>query len=364
MSKRPQPTEQDFLDLVEGCLAPERAEVMRAALRADPALARRMQAMVADRAAIRDMSRAAERAAPSDLVADAVSRAERDTLLTSDRAGSSWSFRRIAAVIGLVALLGGALAGSVMMLSPGTDAGADRIAARGPQPQLGSPGGLFEVPSFDEDPRATSAPLPDLTGATSADAPAAPVARRAATRFSSSQEQVARWNQEVTEKLAGEASQPASAAVRRLPDAMVGGMRLSEAARLAVEGRLRITTRPTRADMDALRVQAGASLGAGVGQVVEANSSDAFTVELTTRYDPDLSALQDAIAALAERLANDSFGERAEVRLLPAPRDSAGAAPAIPSFRADDVLWWTRPASTWQQAISVRAPVKVLPVAQ
>lgn len=378
MSRRPDTFEQDLLDLIEGRLPADRVESMRAALRADPALARKVQAMVADRAAIRQASLSAERDAPRGLVADAVTRAERETLLNPNALSAKsrrMPARRIAAMLAVTLILGAALTGSVMFLSSDRGSPENRLAASTPSPTKSARGGTFEVPNFDAPARSPSAPLPDLgairsNGASAPSSPPAfsdtaddlPQTPSASRSVPSAQEQVARWNREVAQKIAGEsgaegrtASAPASAA----PNATVGGMRLAEAARLAVEGRLRITTTRRQDNAAFARAQSGAAPGAG--PTSEQRTPDSFTVELTTRYDPELSALQDALAALAERLAGDSFGPRGQVRFTAAPVGASDAAPAIPSFRADDVLWWTRPVSTWERAISVQAPVRVVP---
>lgn len=379
MARNSDINEHDYLDLVEGRLPDGRADAVRAALRADPDLARKVKAMVADRQRMQEMSTEDQRSAPRGLVGDAVSRAERDTLL-APRAGREVSARargsRIAALIAFALLLGAGITGSAIYLSSSPKNASSELAASAPRPQAGSPGGVFEVPAADVETRRSTPPLPDLLGATvSRQTSAAKSASRAPTapqeesggvpppRYASSHDQVAQWNREVAEKIAGESSRASgsqSSPHERAPNATVGGMRLADAAKLAMEGRLRITTRPSAAATRLLGAQAGASFGAGAGRVVEQSSPTSFTVELTTRYDPDLGALQDAIGALAERLAGESFAGRTEVRLSAAPEGTSDAGRAIPSFRADDVLWWTRPPATWERSISVRAPVEVV----
>lgn len=377
MRQRLQSIEQDLLDLVEGRLPPERVESMRAALRADPALARKAQAMIADRARVQRMTIQDQQTAPAGLVDDAVTRAERDDLLHTvvrRRDDAAASSRRIAAMIALALLLGGVLTGSVVFLSSRGAPAGNHLARSDSTPRSQPPPGTFIVPEANQTARPIAPPLPDLLAAPSTPAvwresELSPSGRRAEAQtppigtsgIPSAHDVVAQWNREVAEKIAGEGS--ASAGSRAF-DAIVGGMRLSEAARLAMEGRLRITTSPRDPLTAARGLQAGVSLGGGTGQIVELASPDSFTIELTTRFDPELVALQDALAALADRLAGDGFGSRGRVRFSAAPEGDSEVAPAIASFRADDVLWWTRPASTWERAISVRAPVNVAAPAQ
>ncbi len=75
--------------------------------------------------------------------------------------------------------------------------------------------------------------------------------------------------------------------------------------------------------------------------------------------DSELAGVQDAIAALTQRLGGEGFGPRADVRLTEAAGEQ-GVGPAGPSLLVDDVLWWTRPVTNWEWTIAVRAVVEIV----
>lgn len=100
-----------LLDLVEGTLRSEDVERVRAALKADPRLARRLEAMRTDRRTMTSFADPGVAPAPVGLVADAMNEAERGDLLDAPTSTEPGRVRRLAPVlmaacVGVVAVAG------------------------------------------------------------------------------------------------------------------------------------------------------------------------------------------------------------------------------------------------------------------
>lgn len=112
------PNELDLLAWIEGDLSADRAEIVRRALDADPALASRLHAMRADRAALRAIADPALTPAPRGLVSAAIESAERSAVLDDDLApavaGRISPVRRVAMAAGFFLVL---TAGAAVLFS-------------------------------------------------------------------------------------------------------------------------------------------------------------------------------------------------------------------------------------------------------
>lgn len=348
-------------------MSPEQASALHQRLRDDPARWAALQRAAGDRVRVRDLMTTLEAQAPGRTTQQAVSLAERQDLFDAAERGPARR-RRLAAGIGIALLLGGSIGGAAFVVNWKSAPPERGLAGKA------APRPLFGVPELDEAPPAP-APLPSFLGRATdvgvrpsgelrgSDELVAPRAQEESPfaqtqRLAAEDALIDRWGREVERKVEDELASAGRA------NLVVGGMAIAEAAKLALEGRLRITTVAGDLSGSLRRAQFMASTGQGVripdGAAESRSSGRSFTIELTARQDPDLLALQDAIVALVEGLATDGFGGRVDVRLSAIPADEPGAGGAIPSFRAEDVLWFARPVSAWEPTFSVRAPVEVV----
>jgi len=407
-------TVQDILDIVEGQVAPERVEIVRMALRNDPSLARHIERMVADRRGVHALVQAAQRSATPDLglVAEAVMRAEREQLMEEVLPGRSRQAGggggggeggeggrrrggRLAAMIALALLLGGAIGGAAWMLNAGPRSERGPLALehadRGAHNRKG---GTFVAMSDEATPdkppglptefgagidfpamRSALSPPPGVPArARPAGDPSYAPGRFATLPLGPTGVDITGWSEELRRSLVTEArtvprsaSAPAAAGVGAVESPRAGEQqrRMSpiEAARLAVEGRLRIVVGARDAVAYTNQARVYAAVGASSQVVAPPSRSEAgpikFVVELRVRMDSELAGVQDAIAALTQRLGGEGFGPRADVRLTEAAGEQ-GVGPAGPSLLVDDVLWWTRPVTNWEWTIAVRAVVEIV----
>jgi hypothetical protein len=332
-------TEHDLLALIEGDLPPDRVPVVEAALRADPALVKRIQKMKEDRAALGALG--ARDRAPAGIAHQAIAHAAAQPQYVQVDTGApvnAGSLKRgshvrrvqmaVAACVGL-ALVGVWVALMLMVSSPTpiVDRPSPEIA-RADVPGDADVSQDFVGPLAPEPRVATSAPsvremAPEIVATEDADE-------------SLLDEWMANLDDAAPESLA--------------PD----GLGYREAARLALDGRLRISIIGDGPSPPAM----ASDSDSGAPARIEPHA-DRWRTELRYRADtPDID-----LALAIERLVTELEARTGrEVRLAEADEGSrdAEAAPT-PLAEASAILWWGASDEQWARRMVVRPLVSYEP---
>ncbi|GAB4546109.1 MAG: hypothetical protein Tsb0013_04640 [Phycisphaerales bacterium] len=402
-----------LLDLVEGKLRASDVERVRAALKGDPKLASRLEAMRTDRRTMMSLSDPGVGVAPAGLVADAMAIAERSDLLVAPAPAPSGSLVRrltpalLAACVGVVAVAGWYAYSQGLLFAPtpptstgappGADGATDRPVFDGPTidgPTLVEgptvEGGARLVPqdrSLAEAERRmrpfelakeVGGPLPGSFGVLTEPAPDAALDPSVSGAMG---EPVA------PDLLAGgdDSTDPWSGeSVRRsVPEAVVP----EEAAAWAREGALAVVLSPADEDTDttgfardaarrlAIVYDPSMAGGWGVtrvpsirptafagdappslsGEPATPRADDEHPILISISVDAGASdgTLQEAIASMARRLrAITGYAVRLD-RLPDGERIDTGRV----AMTADTLLWWKRPAEQWTPRRVFHVPV-------
>ena len=347
--------DDDLLALIEGELAPERIERIRTVLMRDPALMRRLEAMQRDRAQMQRVEQlwaAQPHALDPRVISDAVEQAEREALLhvgsvrdTSNARHRPVKARRRRQVTMLASLvLGAGLLGLWSWLLIGH--------TRQPTPVE-----LAAQPSTSQSAQPTLA-LGNIERAELAGPPAifdsvatADPVQTQPSDSSSDESLTDAWL-----KSAGLATAQPEPALEIEP-AVASGLSLADAARLALEGRLKlITDRPPGTVVKAMA--AGPSATPLAGPVLDLGSLGSLdrTREITLRVSPSADSQRDMERELSLTVQRLAVTSGASIRFVALDRV---ATPPGPSMTFDDILWWSRPASQWRPRIEIRVPLEL-----
>lgn len=364
-----QPLENDLLDLIEGRLAPDRVEAVRAALAGDAALLRSVERMVAHRRGMIELGKATEQAARADrsagleVVREAIGRAEREALVCSEGVAGRRRIGPWAAAIGMVAAAGILAAGLTWYLMEQGE--AERLADKRKVERSGQARmSAADVPASPKTAAEASPPpeaLPTIASLpswihTNPD----PLAKEA----------VRAWTKEVEANLAqsgDESGSTRAAGERALGRIKSGGLaRLSveEAAGLAMTRRLRFVVEPSGVDWSRRRAEVmSAAIRGGPQGSVSADAAEVslsrgdLKIEITAPLDSELAGLRDALGDLQKRFGGPD-GESGWFELDSSTEDAAAAPSALPSLRLNDILWWSNGPSAWRPGVSVRVRVE------
>lgn len=324
-------TEHDLLALIEGDLPPDRVAIVEAALRADPALVERLRKMKDDRAALGALG-ASDRA-PAGIVDDAIARSGEARFVQVDTGGPvrSLSLTRgsrgrrvqmaVAAVVGLA--LVGVWVGLMLMVS--------------------SPDGQLVARTLPQMENAT----PVTDGPNDAVGPVAPESVVEAPTVA---EIVAPADEPADDSLLGEWMAKMADAEPVVADPPAG-LGFDEAARLALEGRLRITIIGDGPGSPALAAGSSTALI----DTAPGSTADRWRAELAYRTDAASTDLSRAL----ERLVIEIEARTGHSVVLE-PAEGAEADPeAAPSPLADarSILWWGSSSSDWARRMVVRPEV-------
>lgn len=373
--------ENDLLALIEGDLDAARAQVVRTALAKDPRLIERVALMQADREAIRWLFSDAQMDAPGGLVRDAIAIAEREGLIVEAPRPAAANIvikrrsvsRSMAAGLAMAAMVGVLGTGAVLVIS--LSKSDEQLAAEAAD----SPEYLLSVPTDEE-------PIDDMSQFASQLLPGPSNAgSEAIDRLATA---LAREDGPKGEELAGPIEYAVTHGVPTLRRQAVHpwagilededmGVSVYEAAQLAMSSRLELTILAqdpgTWAQMNG-QVLAMGDLQATTGQpdFVGHRSREPmhFTIEITVPWDANLTALQDELLRLRGRVMRRRGVSQAMFQEVVQPEVAASsdssseqqlAAGVLPSREVQHVLWWTRPASSWQRYLSVRVPIMIVP---
>lgn len=345
--------DDDLLALIEGELAPERIERIRTVLMRDPALLRRLEAMQRDRALTQRVGDTWAAHPPINdprLISDAVEQAERDALLheaggRQPRTGRHRATRSRRLTMAASIVLGAGLLGLwSWLLVEGTRPSTESrsVPANSPQSTL--------TLKLDEPDRAELAGPPSIAEAFAA-APS--------TRDSQSPVDDA----DITDAWLRSAGmigvpEPQPVAVADAPVA-TPGMSLAQAARLALEGRLKIVTdRSPGTVVRAMAMEAPAQPLAGPALDLSAMTAPRSAREITLRIESSADAQSAMERELSQTVQHLSLSSGASLRFEEINRP---AVQPSPSLTFDDILWWSRPAAEWRQRIEVRVPIELAP---
>lgn len=358
------PLEEDLLDLIEGRLAPDRVEVVRAALSADAQLVARVERMVADRRAIVELQRvtvaASDRARSLEAVRAAIAASEAAALFTPQFARRPRRISALAAGLGMVAAAGVLAAGVTWYLL--AESRATQLAD---QKKVDASAGS----RMTESPEASSPPVPGqgvlAPGESLADSAA--VATMPSwinmQRDEHARSAVQAWTQEAERELRrAEPSESAAViAERTLARLDSGGsarLSLEEAAALAMSRPIRLVVQASGLDWSRKRAEIfGSASRSAAGDAVsvaadQALPPDGLAIELNAPLDPERTGLRDALDELARRYAGPT-GEDAWFEL---DRASEGSI-VLPSLKLNDVLWWSNAPATWRAGLSLRVRI-------
>lgn len=411
--KQPPVNESDLLALVEGELSAERAEAVRAALKADAELLRKVEGMVRDRAALQRegaaISRGEGTALARGVAARAIESVERQALTTAPPVGHHRPRRRamlIAASVGLV-MLGGWGAFVVWFVQKGPPepikvpaTAPNDIAAATSQPKF----------TLSSDPKKLAAltlvgPPADITDPESEESEetVATALPPGYEPFEPSTRQVnapllAEW---MAKEKGDEPSEIASVKawqdgmeqrVRSGSTSVPGSLTPREAAKLALEGRLQLkvtggakglmmarlnalrSTESIRTNVVAVHVPADTTMAAAHPPAEPSTSpvagpasdesedqpkrdDELSRVHLTLRVSgcaqliDDLAYAIDHIAAQLRELG--SSVDLVEVPLAQAERESR------PTLTPGDMLWWSSPIENWRPWVFVDMRIQV-----
>lgn len=373
----PSTLESDLLDLIEGRLAPERQESVRAALSKDPVLLREVRAMVEQRQRLVELGRAsirassADRAAALSMVEEAISAAEREALVAS--AGSRLATGRprvrpfVAALSGVAAVLLVAVTITVFFaqrsdrerrayenkirrtadarMTPAMIEGeADASnAAASAQPSPPVP--------FALDEGSTPPPVGALPSWVHHDAD--PASRAAVKEWTASVEQALELGPRTDQKAIAES------AIKRLETGGSARLSLDEASALAGTYPIRLVVQRSAFDASRQRAEllrlAGGLSQASLADQPAPDKVDAFVASVDARKDSEGAGVRDALESLRARLSHGA-DDHAWFELV----STDAQADAIPSRRIEDILWWINRPAAWSPGITIRVPVEVI----
>lgn len=330
-------TENDLLALIEGELPDERRPLVEAALRSDPALLRRVVAMKADREGLVEVGRGDR--APAGLVDRASAIAARASAVQVDTGGpvrhATARTRRLQMAAAAVVIVGGlGVWGWLMATMTSSREGGGVL----PDPQVALASGGGEA---SEDDMAAVGPV--SPGLEVIDEHALPL-------DAVLDESDAASDALLAEFLAGFEEDGASAVSEPAMDYM-------EAARLALDGRLRLEMRGEGPAGMAIAADSEAASQVGAFGMLRSESGvggeSSWRVELRYRTGGGEEELASELARAIERI-EAVTGRR--VRLVEASGSDTGATP-VASLDAAGVLWWGQPASGWTRRMVVRPRV-------
>ena len=368
-------SERDLLDIIEGQLPPERAEVVRRALESEPRLARKLAALSQDRKAVAaSFARAAE-SAPAGLARGAVTLAEREGLLGNSTTG----LRRVESTRNLpqMRFAAAVLVSTVAALIGGTWLVVSFMGAREDARLAVVPeeGGVMGLPPEDASPAANrSVELPQYLRTQEEH-----LKSLAAAPSAEALDQVER--REMNESAVIEGGGVAEGAAQSERDAPAtgwaallrtdaNGVEPLDAARLAMEGKLELVVPGVGP-----RTQAAAKKSqSDVAPSQRARKASRYVVELTVPADPSLMSVADALLELRGKLEAGLVPGSAWFRQVDTPTDEAAASatgikaddsesnvgPPTPSTDSQHVFWWTRPPGAWVPYITIRVPVRIV----
>ena len=393
-----------LLDLVEGTLRAADVERVRAALKGDPELALRLEAMRADRLKVISLADPGVAPAPVGLVSDALGAAERDQILAPTqgvRTGSS--VRRLtpallAACVGIVAVagwyastqLGAPTTPSTNTLAQGDDQNNDD--AMGPQLPSGEddqPELVYrQLPTQEDDIfdllKESGGPLPgsfrSLADATPEEpdaieapgavgAPFDPFAALAQGDTTSSEPQTdtapdpfsfANANTNAPEvSIPSAAAEWARAGELRVVLAPEAGDGRSDQLSAALRRRLAIAYDPALSSgwgvtsLPALSIRTTASESMTDGVATVGTSTDTTSVSVRTAEDATDEQLLTSLTEMARTLSSlTGVG----VALERAPEGQGVQVGAV-ALDADTLLWWSRPPAKWAPMRIFELPV-------
>ncbi len=389
-----------LLDLVEGTLASSELDRVRAALKNDPRLAERLEALRADRSAMRSMAKVA---APAGLVAGAMESVERAALIENPPAAqraSSGALPYLAAAAVLIAAGIGVTLWQTGVLEGQEPMGPNRIVSA----QGDDDGDLSrqgETPKTDEQlMRERAAAVPDLVAALTG-APALvdtqdllAAAQEAAPSRAGSDDGLFTASADPAPNAAGNSSTGTSAGAASAPRPVVepeipaGAVALLRAGRLGVV----IESRTPQADTEgharavarALRFAYDPSMSAewaitklpsagplGIAQTAGPGPSPIFDAARGETTDADargpiaggLRVNRDASEAevralLVEMAGNIASLTRDRVRLVELPETGNASSGPRPALTVPSILWWARPVEQWTPEVIYRLPVE------
>lgn len=359
------PLEHDLLDLIEGRLAPDRAESVRAALTRDPALLRRIERLVADRKGIIELGRVGVRATASDRdsaleqVREAIQRAEREALFVPPARAHRRRVSPIAAAV-VVMLTVGLIAGGMTWF------GVRRTEwyrmAEVEKAKRTSTGMITVAPPTD--------PADAAAGTLIGPPQSVPIATLPSWINTGvdtmSAEAVRSWTGDLERRLTSETaaeSDPAPAGEAALGRIRSGGdarLTLDEAVGLALSHPLRLVVRggPAEGSFDALADRSTPVTGAAAGSESTPLRADAERgdrlVEVRAALDDHRLALRDALGNLQRRFA-PMHTDHAWFELDPSSESAGGV--VMPSLRLNDILWWSNAPTAWQPGVSIRVRI-------
>lgn len=370
-----QPLEHDLLDLVEGRLAPDRVEAVRAALSKDPAMLRMVEHMVADRRGIVDLSKAtaqasrADRSAAEAIVREAIERAEREALFASGASGRRRRFSPIAAAAAMVAVVGLAAASVTWYLLERNK--ADQLADAKKIERSGE-ARMTPMDESDAAPAFVGPALPEREGVSSESHRESREVASLPSWFKSNpdphaKETVRSWAESVEKTLsepdakAESASEIAARALARIQSGGSSRLGIDEAAALSLSRRLRLVVPAAgldwsrrRAEIVSAAIRAAPRGDASADAAENSLERGELNVEVNAPIDTELAALRDALGDMRKR-----FGEPgAEGGWFELDGTGDDEAPALPSLRLNDILWWSNGPSAWRPGVSVRVRVE------
>lgn len=347
--------DDDLLALIEGELAPERIERIRTVLMRDPELMRSLEAMQRDRARLQHTGQSwSAHTAPdaSRLVRDALEQAEREALLhvggarqhaaNRHRGGRHSSSRRATmlagAIVGLIAVAGASWIVFERTKPSQQIAEAPKLKTRGDEPALviAPPTALAELagpPSVVD----TGITTPTFADA----APALP-------DTSLTEEWLRSAGMTPADTVADSAASRESGAR--------GTLTISQAAQLALEGRLKLVTDRSPSSVATAMASVPSQPGPLAGPTLDLSSmfGESATREVTLRVSPGSDFQKELEHELARTVQQLVLGSGASIRFVAV--DRPGPLPA-PSMTFEDILWWSRPTSEWRQRVEVRIPL-------
>lgn len=348
--------DDDLLALIEGELAPERIERIRTVLLRDPALMRKLEAMQRDRALVKRVEQgwaAQPRLLDPRLISDAIDQAEREALLHEGaarrpdvprrRPSRKRLGRRITMVASLV--LGAGLLATWSWLLIGRTKPSAEVQVATKIPPTAPPQTLALGPTETA----------ELAGPPAIAEAATEIDRLAVEIESPTDEDLTEaWLRSAGMTPAQDSPSPDA------PPAMASGLSLQDAARLAMEGRLRLVT--DRPPGNVVRAMANdvrnAGPLAGPGLDLGALGTPASPREITLRVAPSPEAQKELEHQLARAVQQMAVASGASIRFAAIDRP---AAPPAPSMTFDDILWWSRPAAEWRPRVEIRIPVELAP---
>lgn len=346
--------DDDLLALIEGELAPERVERIKKVLMRDPALVRRLEQMKLDRQRLKraeQLFTAQPKLHDPRLVSDAVEQAEREALLhvgaartahtSRHRQANKRLRRRLTMVASLI--LGAGLLGVWSWVF---------ITQTQPTPSPSSPIAAHTG-------TAPSQPVLALALPEKAELAGPPAVFDAIAGVDPVETQIPSGDSSLTDEWIKSAGLelPEEPKIASAPTIATSGISISEAARLALEGRLKLVTdRPPGTVVKAMAADPTAIPLAGPVIDLSALGTRAISREITIRVPSSADAQAEVERELAMTVQRLAVGSGASIRFVAL---DAPVTPPAPSMTFEDILWWSRPAAEWKPRVELRVPVEL-----